>query len=32
MVAFIIFGIFFFHIRETFDSLDIRHMERLKQD
>ena len=32
MVAFIIFGIFFFHIREQFDSLDIRHMEKLKQD
>ena len=32
MVAFIIFGIFFFHIRERFDSLDIRHMEKLKED
>ena len=27
MVAFIIFGIFFFHIRERFDSLDITTME-----
>jgi hydrogenase-4 component E len=27
-----VFGIFFFHIRETFDSLDIRHMEKLKED
>ena len=27
-----IFGIFFFHIREQFDSLDIRHMEKLRQD
>lgn len=32
LVAAFVFGIFFFHIRETFDSLDIRHMERLKQD
>jgi len=27
-----IFGIFFFHIREQFESLDIRHMEKLKED
>ncbi|HTT08724.1 MAG TPA: formate hydrogenlyase [Gammaproteobacteria bacterium] len=27
-----IFGIFLFHIREQFDSLDIRHMEKLKED
>jgi hydrogenase-4 component E len=32
LVAAFVFGIFFFHIRETFDSLDTRHMERLKQD
>jgi hydrogenase-4 component E len=32
LVATFVFGIFFFHIRETFDSLDIRHMERLKED
>jgi hydrogenase-4 component E len=32
LVATFIFGIFFFQIRETFDSLDIRHMERLKDD
>jgi len=32
LVAAFIFGIFFFHIRETFDSLDIRHMEKLKED
>ncbi|HYM04102.1 MAG TPA: hydrogenase-4 component E [Stellaceae bacterium] len=30
MVAFIIFGIFFFHIRERFDTLDIQHMERYR--
>jgi hydrogenase-4 component E len=30
LVAALIFGIFFFQIREQFDSLDIRHMERLK--
>ncbi len=32
LVATFIFGIFFFQIRETFDSLDITHMERLKGD
>ena len=30
MVAFIIFGIFFFHIRERFDTLDIQDMERFR--
>jgi hydrogenase-4 component E len=32
LVGTLIFGIFFFHIREQFDSLDIRHMEKLKED
>ena len=32
LVGMFIFGIFFFHIREQFDSLDIRHMEKLKED
>ncbi|MCR4304759.1 MAG: formate hydrogenlyase [Gallionella sp.] len=32
LIATFIFGIFFFQIRETFDSLDISHMERLKDD
>jgi hydrogenase-4 component E len=32
LVATYIFGIFFFQIRETFDSLDISHMENLKDD
>jgi len=32
LVGTFIFGIFFFHIREQFDSLDIRHMEQLKED
>lgn len=32
LVGTFIFGIFFFHIREAFDSLDIRHMEKLKED
>ena len=32
LVGTFVFGIFFFHIRETFDSLDIRHMEQLKED
>ncbi len=30
MVAFIIFGIFFFHIRERFDTLDIHDMEQFR--
>lgn len=32
LVGTFIFGIFFFQIRETFDSLDIKHMEKLKED
>ena len=32
LVGTFIFGIFFFHIRDQFDSLDIRHMEKLKED
>ncbi len=32
LVATFIFGIFFFQIREVFDSLDITHMEKLKDD
>jgi hydrogenase-4 component E len=32
LVGAFIFGIFFFQIREQFDSLDIRHMEKLKED
>ncbi|MFZ3088162.1 MAG: formate hydrogenlyase [Methylotenera sp.] len=32
LVGMFIFGIFFFQIRETFDSLEIRHMEKLKED
>lgn len=30
MVGMVIFGVFFFQIRQQFDSLDIRHMERIK--
>jgi hydrogenase-4 component E len=30
LVGVFIFGIFFFQIRETFDSLDIHHLEKLK--
>lgn len=32
LVGTFIFGIFFFRIRETFDSLEIRHMEKLKEE
>jgi len=31
LVGSFIFGIFFFQIRETFDSLDIHHLEKLKE-
>ncbi len=32
LVGTFIFGIFFFQLRETFDSLDITHMEKLRDD
>ena len=32
LVGTIILGVFFFQIREKFDSLDIRHLEQLKED
>jgi hydrogenase-4 component E len=32
LVGMVILGVFFFQIREQFDSLDIRHMERVKND
>ncbi len=32
LVGTVILGVFFFQIREQFDSLDTRHMERLKED
>ena len=32
LVGAFIFGIFFFQVRETFDSLEVRHMERLRED
>jgi hydrogenase-4 component E len=32
LVGVFIFGIFFFHIREQFESLELRHMESLKED
>ena len=31
MVGVIVLSIFFFQIRETFDSLDLKHMEKLKE-
>ena len=31
LVAALIFGVFFFHIRETFESLDIHHLEKLRE-
>jgi hydrogenase-4 component E len=32
LVGTLVFGVFFFHIRETFESLDIHHLEKLKED
>lgn len=32
LVGTVILGVFFFQIREKFDSLDIRHLEQLKED
>jgi hydrogenase-4 component E len=32
LVGAFIFGIFFFQVRETFDGLEMRHMEKLKED
>jgi hydrogenase-4 component E len=32
LIGAVILGIFFFQIRETFDSLDLRHMERLRDE
>lgn len=32
LVGILILGVFMFQIRERFDSLDIRHLERLKED
>jgi hydrogenase-4 component E len=29
MIAFVVFGVFFFRIRERFDSLDIHHLDRV---
>ena len=31
LVGAVIIGIFFFHIREAFDSLDLTHLERLRE-
>jgi hydrogenase-4 component E len=31
LVGMLILGIFFFRIRERFDSLDTRHLEKLKE-
>jgi len=32
LVGVLILGVFLFQIREQFDSLDIRHLESLKED
>ncbi|MDI1253692.1 formate hydrogenlyase [Thermomonas sp.] len=32
LVGMVILGVFFFQIREQFDSLDLEHMEKLKED
>ena len=32
LVGTLVFGVFFFHIRESFESLDIHHLEKLKEN
>jgi hydrogenase-4 membrane subunit HyfE len=32
LVGTLILGVFFFQIREQFDSLDLHHIERLRED
>jgi hydrogenase-4 component E len=32
LVGAVILGVFFFQIREQFDSLELRHLETLKED
>jgi hydrogenase-4 component E len=32
LVAMLVLGVFFFQIRDQFDSLDLHHLERLKED
>jgi hydrogenase-4 component E len=32
LIGMVILGVFFFQIREQFDSLDIRHLEKLKEE
>ena len=32
LVGILILGVFLFNIREQFDSLDISHLEKLKED
>jgi hydrogenase-4 membrane subunit HyfE len=32
LVGMLILGVFMFQIREQFDSMDIHHLERLKED
>jgi hydrogenase-4 component E len=32
LVGMLILGVFFFQIREQFDSLDLRHLENLKEE
>jgi len=29
LLAFVVFGVFFFRIRERFDSLDVSHLDRV---
>lgn len=31
LVALLVLGVFFFHLREAFDSMDLKHMERLRE-
>ncbi|HET7065906.1 MAG TPA: formate hydrogenlyase, partial [Rudaea sp.] len=32
LIGMVILGVFFFQIREQFDSLDLQHLEQLRED
>jgi hypothetical protein len=32
LIGFIILGVFFFQMRETFDSMDLQHLEQIREE
>ena len=32
LIGFVILGVFFFHIRETFDSMDLQNLEHIREE